>query len=161
MESVPVAVLSAPLEFAWKYLMPWLLMLFTADPTLLAVDVVPFALYVVYDGADTLPVVGSYVEPPPSAAAVLPPRLSVFVETVPRPVDSEPMLVEVDVESDVMELFVELSPVDREPIPDDVEVDNDNTELLVELRPVDSELILVDVEVDRLVMLDDVVLATE
>ncbi|MDI9705460.1 hypothetical protein QM277_19585, partial [Acinetobacter baumannii] len=69
--SVPVAVLSAPDEFAWKYLMPWLLMLLIAEPTLLAVDVVPFALYVVYDGAYTLPVVGSYVEPPPSAEAVL------------------------------------------------------------------------------------------
>ena len=42
--SVPVAVLSAPVEFAWKYLMPWLLMLLIAEPTLLAVDVVPFAL---------------------------------------------------------------------------------------------------------------------
>ncbi|VWC79805.1 Tash protein PEST motif family protein [Burkholderia lata] len=42
--SVPVAVLSAPVEFAWKYLMPWLLMLLIAAPTLLAVDVVPFAL---------------------------------------------------------------------------------------------------------------------
>nr|WP_321794007.1 hypothetical protein [Burkholderia pyrrocinia] len=42
--SVPVATLSAPVEFAWKYLMPWLLMLSIAEPTLLAVDVVPFAL---------------------------------------------------------------------------------------------------------------------
>ncbi|CAB3773987.1 Tash protein PEST motif family protein [Burkholderia paludis] len=42
--SVPVAVLSAPVEFAWKYLMPWLLMLLIAEPTLVAVDVVPFAL---------------------------------------------------------------------------------------------------------------------
>ena len=42
--SVPVAVLSAPVEFAWKYLMPWLLMLLIAEPTLFAVDVVPFAL---------------------------------------------------------------------------------------------------------------------
>ncbi|VWB94462.1 Tash protein PEST motif family protein [Burkholderia lata] len=42
--SAPVAVLSAPVEFAWKYLMPWLLMLSIAEPTLLAVDVVPFAL---------------------------------------------------------------------------------------------------------------------
>ncbi|CAB3975473.1 Tash protein PEST motif family protein [Burkholderia aenigmatica] len=42
--SVPVAVLSAPVEFAWKYLMPWLLMLLIAEPTLLAVVVVPFAL---------------------------------------------------------------------------------------------------------------------
>ncbi|KMN47321.1 Tash protein PEST motif family [Burkholderia sp. LK4] len=42
--SVPVATLSAPVEFAWKYLMPWLLMLSITEPTLLAVDVVPFAL---------------------------------------------------------------------------------------------------------------------
>jgi hypothetical protein len=42
--SVPVAVLSAPVEFAWKYLMPWLLMLLIAEPTLVAVVVVPFAL---------------------------------------------------------------------------------------------------------------------
>nr|WP_265096067.1 hypothetical protein [Burkholderia ambifaria] len=57
-ESVPSAWLSVPVEFAWKYLMPWLLMLSIAEPTLLAVDVVPFALYVVYDGAETEPVAG-------------------------------------------------------------------------------------------------------
>ncbi|KVN47986.1 Tash protein PEST motif family [Burkholderia territorii] len=57
-ESVPSAWLSAAVEFAWKYLMPWLLMLSIAEPTLLAVDVVPFALYVVYDGAETVPVAG-------------------------------------------------------------------------------------------------------
>jgi len=43
-ESVPSAWLSAAVEFAWKYLMPWLLMLSIAEPTLPAVDVVPFAL---------------------------------------------------------------------------------------------------------------------
>ncbi len=42
--SVPVAVLSGPVEFAWKYLMPLSLMLSIAEPTLLAVDVVPSAL---------------------------------------------------------------------------------------------------------------------
>jgi len=42
--SVPVAFESAPVELAWKYLMPWLLMLSIAEPTLLAVAVVPFAL---------------------------------------------------------------------------------------------------------------------
>ena len=57
--SAPVAVLSAPVEFAWKYLMPWLLILLIAEPTLLAVEVVPFALYVVYAGAETVPVAGS------------------------------------------------------------------------------------------------------
>ncbi|WP_330996615.1 hypothetical protein [Burkholderia stagnalis] len=58
-ESVPRALLSAAVEFAWKYLMPWLLMLLIAEPTLFAVVVVvPFALYVVYDGADTVPVAG-------------------------------------------------------------------------------------------------------
>ncbi|KVN21521.1 Tash protein PEST motif family [Burkholderia pyrrocinia] len=57
-ESAPSAWLSAAVEFAWKYLMPWLLMLSIAEPTLFAVVVVPFALYVVYDGADTVPVAG-------------------------------------------------------------------------------------------------------
>jgi hypothetical protein len=55
-ELVPSAWLSAAVEFAWKYLMPWLLMLSIAEPTLLAVEVVPFALYVVYDGAEIVPV---------------------------------------------------------------------------------------------------------
>ncbi|KVD58675.1 Tash protein PEST motif family [Burkholderia ubonensis] len=57
-ESVPRALLSGAVEFAWKYLMPWLLMLLTAEPTLFAVVVVPFALYVVYDGAEIVPVAG-------------------------------------------------------------------------------------------------------
>ncbi len=57
-EFAPRAWLSGAVEFAWKYLMPWLLMLSIAEPTLLAVVVVPFALYVVYDGAETVPVAG-------------------------------------------------------------------------------------------------------
>ncbi|KVR13692.1 Tash protein PEST motif family [Burkholderia ubonensis] len=57
-ESVPRALLSGAVEFAWKYLMPWLLMLLIAEPTLFAVVVVPFALYVVYDGAEIVPVAG-------------------------------------------------------------------------------------------------------
>ncbi|KVD72336.1 Tash protein PEST motif family [Burkholderia ubonensis] len=57
-ESVPRALLSSAVEFAWKYLMPWLLMLLIAEPTLFAVVVVPFALYVVYDGAEIVPVAG-------------------------------------------------------------------------------------------------------
>ncbi|WP_269766050.1 hypothetical protein [Burkholderia ubonensis] len=57
-ELVPSAWLSGAVEFAWKYLMPWLLMLLIAEPTLLAVVVVPFALYVVYDGAEIVPVAG-------------------------------------------------------------------------------------------------------
>ncbi|MCA8435497.1 hypothetical protein LGN23_36605 [Burkholderia seminalis] len=57
-ELVPNASLSGAVEFAWKYLMPWLLMLSIAEPTLLAVVVVPFALYVVYDGAEIVPVAG-------------------------------------------------------------------------------------------------------
>ncbi|WP_322021970.1 hypothetical protein, partial [Burkholderia sp. BCC1974] len=95
----------------------------------LAVDVVPFALYVVYAGAETVPVVGSYFAPPPRAEAVLVPRLSVLVVTVLRPVDSELMPVEVEVESDEIELFAELSPVESEPIPVDVEVESEATEL--------------------------------
>jgi len=46
-ESVPSAWLSGAVEVVWKYLMPWLLMLSIAAPTLLTVLVVPFALYVV------------------------------------------------------------------------------------------------------------------
>ncbi|VWB62833.1 hypothetical protein [Burkholderia stagnalis] len=55
-ELAPSAWLSGAVEFAWKYLMPWLLMLSIAAPTLLTVLVVPFALYIVYDGAETEPV---------------------------------------------------------------------------------------------------------
>ena len=43
----PSARESASVELAWKYLIPWLSMLFSAAPTLLTVLVVPFALYVV------------------------------------------------------------------------------------------------------------------
>ncbi|MFG7165282.1 hypothetical protein ACGYU5_32460, partial [Burkholderia pseudomallei] len=84
--SAPVATLSGPVEFAWKYLMPFALMLSIAEPTLVLAVVVPFALYVVYDGAEIVPVAGLYVAPPPSAAAVLLPRLLVVVATVDRPV---------------------------------------------------------------------------
>ncbi|SFW89473.1 hypothetical protein SAMN03159384_06823, partial [Burkholderia sp. NFACC33-1] len=74
-----------------------------------------------YAGAETVPVVGLYVEPPPSADAVLLPRLSVLVVTVLRPVDSELMPVEVEVESDEIELLADERPVE-------VEVDSDVTE---------------------------------
>ncbi len=74
-----------------------------------------------------------------------------------RPVDSEPMPVEVDVDSDVRLLFVELRPVDSELIAVEVDVDSDVRLLFVELRPVDSEPMPVDsdamfdaVDVDRL-----------
>ncbi|CAG9190444.1 hypothetical protein BVI2075_1520002 [Burkholderia vietnamiensis] len=60
-----------------------------------------------------------------------------------RPVDSELIPVEVDVDSDVIELVADDRPVD-------VEVDSDVTVLSVVLRPVDSD-----------VMLETVVLATE
>ncbi len=92
-----------------------------------------------------------FVTPVDSDATVL------FV--VLRPVDSEPMPVDVDVDSDVRLLFVELRPVDSEPIAVDVDVDSDVSALLVELRPVDSEPMPVDsdamfdaVDVDRLVI---------
>ncbi|MDR8849827.1 hypothetical protein FEP99_02847 [Burkholderia pseudomultivorans] len=55
-----------------------------------------------------------------------------FVEL--RPVDSEPIPVEVEVESDAMELLADDRPVD-------VEVDSEVTVLLVELSPVDSDAI--------------------
>ena len=42
--SRPVAWLSAPVLLAWKYLMPWLLILLMASPTLVACLVVPSAL---------------------------------------------------------------------------------------------------------------------
>jgi hypothetical protein len=45
--SVPLAIESTPVELAWKYLMPWLLMLSIAAPTLFTVLVVPLALYMV------------------------------------------------------------------------------------------------------------------
>ncbi|WP_310722267.1 hypothetical protein, partial [Burkholderia pseudomultivorans] len=54
-----------------------------------------------------------------------------FVEL--RPVDNELMPVEVEVDSDVIELLADDRPVD-------VEVDSEATVLLVELRPVDNEL---------------------
>jgi hypothetical protein len=54
-----------------------------------------------------------------------------------RPVDSELMPVEVEVDSDVIELVADDRPVD-------VEVDSEATELSVELRPVDSELMPVE-----------------
>ncbi|HDR8993973.1 TPA: hypothetical protein QDA93_006707, partial [Burkholderia vietnamiensis] len=53
-----------------------------------------------------------------------------MVTTVLRPVDSELMPVEVDVDSDVIELLADDRPVD-------VDVDSEATVLLVELRPVD------------------------
>ncbi|WP_208449759.1 hypothetical protein, partial [Burkholderia ambifaria] len=58
-----------------------------------------------------------------------------------RPVDSELMPVEVDVESEPIELLADESPVD-------VDDESDVTELLVELRPVDSELMPVEVDVE-------------
>ncbi|KMN47259.1 hypothetical protein VK92_38300 [Burkholderia sp. LK4] len=61
-----------------------------------------------------------------------------------RPVDSEPTLDAVEVDSDVTELLVELRPVDSEPTLDAVEVDSDVIELLAVDSPddvdVDSEL---------------------
>ncbi|WP_176234304.1 hypothetical protein, partial [Burkholderia cepacia] len=53
------------------------------------------------------------------------------------PVESELTLVEVDVDSEVIELLADERPVD-------VEVDSDDTVLSVELRPVDNELTLVE-----------------
>ncbi|WP_369163816.1 hypothetical protein, partial [Burkholderia pseudomallei] len=58
-----------------------------------------------------------------------------------NPVDSEPMPVDVEVDSDVIALLADDSPVDAD-------VDNDATLLLVVLSPVDSEPMPVDVEVD-------------
>uniref|UniRef100_UPI003C79AD51 hypothetical protein n=1 Tax=Burkholderia ambifaria TaxID=152480 RepID=UPI003C79AD51 len=63
-----------------------------------------------------------------------------------RPVDNELIPVEVDVESDVIELLADERPVD-------VDDESDVTELLVELRPVDNEVMPVDS--DEIALLDD------
>ncbi|WP_279607716.1 hypothetical protein, partial [Burkholderia anthina] len=55
-----------------------------------------------------------------------------------RPVDSELIPVEVDVDNELIELVADDRPVD-------VEVESEATVLSVELRPVDSELIPVEV----------------
>ncbi|MGC6693541.1 hypothetical protein, partial [Burkholderia pseudomallei] len=60
---------------------------------------------------------------------------------VDRPVESEPMPVDVEVDNEAIELFAELRPVE-------VEVDSEATVLSVVGRPVESEPIPVDVEVD-------------
>ena len=57
--SRPSAWLSGAVEFAWKYLMPFALMLSIAEPTLLLIVVEPSLLYVTYDGDEIVPVVGS------------------------------------------------------------------------------------------------------
>ncbi|KWH26080.1 hypothetical protein WL99_22225 [Burkholderia cepacia] len=75
------------------------------------------------------------MELPPSADAVLVPRLFVLVVIELRPVDSEPI-----------ELVADERPVEAD-------VDSEVIELLADERPV-------EVEVDKLVMLDVVVLAT-
>ncbi|CAG9203659.1 conserved hypothetical protein [Burkholderia gladioli] len=60
-----------------------------------------------------------------------------------RLVDNKPMPVDVDVDSDVSELFVLLWLVDSDPMPVEIEVDNDVIELLADKSPV-------EVDVDRL-----------
>ncbi|CAK0019745.1 tash protein pest motif family protein [Burkholderia pseudomallei] len=67
---------------------------------------------------------------------------------VARPVDSEPMPVEVDVDSDARLLFAVERPVDSEPMLVEVDVDSEATVLLVVDRPVDSEPTAVEVDVD-------------
>jgi pilus assembly protein FimV len=57
------------------------------------------------------------------------------------PVESEPTMVDVDVDREVIELLAKEMPVDAE-------VDSDVTLLLVVLSPVDSEPMLVEVEVE-------------
>ncbi|WP_311768352.1 hypothetical protein, partial [Burkholderia sp. Bp9016] len=59
-----------------------------------------------------------------------------------RPVDRELIPVEVEVDSELIELVADDRPVD-------VEVESEATVLSVELRPVDRELIPVEVEVDN------------
>ncbi|SUY27205.1 Uncharacterised protein [Burkholderia oklahomensis] len=71
-----------------------------------------------------------------------------LVFVVDRPVDSEPMPVDVDVDSEARLLLVVDRPVDSEPTAVDVEVDSEATLLLVVDRPVDSAPTAVDVDVD-------------
>ncbi|WP_279596673.1 hypothetical protein, partial [Burkholderia pseudomallei] len=58
-----------------------------------------------------------------------------------RPVESEPMPVEVDVDSEAIELVADERPVD-------VEVDSEARLLSVVLKPVESEPMPVEVDVD-------------
>ncbi|WP_273961118.1 hypothetical protein, partial [Burkholderia pseudomallei] len=60
---------------------------------------------------------------------------------VDRPVESEPIPVDVEVDSEAIELVAELRPVE-------VDVDSEATVLSVVDRPVESEPMPVDVEVD-------------
>ncbi|UVE67875.1 hypothetical protein L2Y90_27565 [Burkholderia pyrrocinia] len=69
-------------------------------------------------------------------------------------VDNELVTVELDVDSDVTELFVLDKPVDSELAVVDVEVDNDAMLLVTLDRPVDNELTPVDSEVTLLFVLD-------
>ncbi|WP_275423272.1 hypothetical protein, partial [Burkholderia pseudomallei] len=63
------------------------------------------------------------------------------LSVVDRPVESEPIPVDVEVDSEAIELVAELRPVE-------VDVDSEATVLSVVDRPVESEPIPVDVEVD-------------
>ncbi|WP_308412732.1 hypothetical protein, partial [Burkholderia thailandensis] len=64
-----------------------------------------------------------------------------LLSVVDRPVESEPMPVDVEVDSEAIELFAELRPVE-------VDVESDATVLSVVESPVESDPIPVDVEVD-------------
>ncbi|MDA3703866.1 hypothetical protein PFF88_35680, partial [Burkholderia cenocepacia] len=66
-----------------------------------------------------------------------------------RPVDKDPTLEAVEVDSEATLLLVELRPVDKDPTLDAVEVDSESTLLLVELKPVDKELRLAAVWVAK------------
>jgi len=120
-ELAPVAVLSARVELAWKYLIP--------APLASALSVVRLVLTL------ERPVES---EVTPLALALMP--LDAEVERVRTPVESEPTLLalvlipeDAEVESDPTELALVL-------MPDEADVESDPTELLVDDRPVESEV---------------------
>jgi len=130
----PVAVLSARVEFVWKYLMP-----------------APFASVLRVLRLELTAETPVDREVTALALALIP--LDAEVEREITPVDSEAtplalalMPLEADDESDPTRLFVLESPVEREltplafaPMPDEAEVDRELTLLLVVDRPLEAD----------------------
>ena len=72
------------------------------------------------------------------------PRLVVFVVIELRLVDRQPMLVEVEVDSEVRLLLLVLRLVESEPMPVEVEVDSEVIGLFALDRPVDVDNDVID-----------------
>ncbi len=79
-------------------------------------------------------------------------RDATLLFVVLRPVDSEPMPVEVDVDNELTLLFTVLRPVDSELIAVEVDVDSEATLLFVVLRPVDNDATFDAVDVDSVLI---------